>query len=144
MNANDLVHMNANEFVEEAMRTDLADYTPVIKRFGDAYAHQWPGARITHAALGVASEAGELADAVKKHLMYGREIDRVNLQEECGDILWYLALLADACGFTLGGAMAANINKLRVRYPDKFSEAHATNRDLTAERAALEGKGNTL
>ena len=35
---------------------------------------------------------------VKKHLIYGKALDEVNVLEEGGDILWYVALALDACG----------------------------------------------
>jgi NTP pyrophosphatase (non-canonical NTP hydrolase) len=45
-----------------------------------------------HALLGMVSEAGELADLYKRQLAYGKDFDKVNLLEECGDWLWYYAL----------------------------------------------------
>ena len=94
---------------------------------------------IVHGCLGACSEVGELHDAVKRFMFYGKPLDVVNMKEEVGDVLWYLALIAEGCGFTLQGAAEANIRKLTVRYSDKFSEFSADNRNLEAERAALQG-----
>lgn len=94
--------------------------------------------RLIHGLLGVQSESGELADALKKTLYYGQPLDLVNVVEEIGDICWYLAILADACGTTLEQCQRRNIAKLRQRYPDKFTEAEAATRDLQSEREALE------
>lgn len=44
-----------------------------------------------HMAYGLTGEMGEFIDAVKKHEIYGKELDVVNLHEEYGDLLWYLA-----------------------------------------------------
>ncbi len=52
--------------------------------------------RLTHHALGYATEAGEILDVFKKHHIYGKPLDRVNLVEEIGDACWYLAGLANA------------------------------------------------
>ncbi len=97
-----------------------------------------PGLRIFHAVLGMASEAGEAVDAVKKHLFYGKPLDKVNLIEEAGDMLWYLAILSLALETPLAEIAQRNINKLEARYGEKFSEQGATVRDLDAERAVLE------
>jgi NTP pyrophosphatase (non-canonical NTP hydrolase) len=97
-------------------------------------------ARLIHGMIGLCTETGELQDMVKKNLAYGKPFDRVNVKEECGDILWYLALSLDAVGYTMEDAMEANIAKLKKRYPDKFSSGNALNRDIAAEREALERK----
>lgn len=51
---------------------------------------------LLHAALGVITEGGELVDAYKRHLVYGKELDTLNLVEEVGDVLWYAALACAA------------------------------------------------
>lgn len=95
---------------------------------------------IAHGIIGAATEAGELCEALQGIIASkGEAIDTVNIKEEVGDILFYLANLGDACGFTLDEAMAANIEKLRVRFPDGFNESHALKRDTDAERDALKG-----
>lgn len=81
-----------------------------------------------HAQLGIASEAGELADALKKHIAYNRQLDLTNLREELGDIMWYVALGASAIGASLEDLMEENIQKLRLRYPEKFTEKDALER----------------
>ena len=49
-----------------------------------------------------------------------------------------MALLFDALGTTFEAEQERVINKLKVRYPDKFTKAEALERDLTAEREVLE------
>lgn len=73
--------------------------------------------------LGVAGEAGEVADDVKKHLFHGHELDKAKLKKELGDVLWYVAAIATSNGLTLEEVAVANIEKLRKRYPDGFSAA---------------------
>ena len=46
---------------------------------------------VEHMALGMAGEMGEIIDAIKKAEIYGKELDRVNLAEEVGDVFWYAA-----------------------------------------------------
>lgn len=98
-----------------------------------------PTQRILHAALGISTEAGELLDAVKKSLFYGKPLDRTNLIEELGDLEWYMAVLRDELGVTQEQVQAVNLAKLQIRYPERFTSEAATVRDLEAEREALEG-----
>ena len=93
---------------------------------------------ILHGCLGAAGEVGELCDQLKRHLFYGKDLDIVNLKEEVGDVLWYLATIARGGRFTLQEAAEANIRKLEIRYPKGFTEGRAGSRDLVAERQALE------
>src|SRR5690606_12559489 len=95
--------------------------------------------RLEHAAYGLATEAGELLDQLKKHKFYGKPLDFVNLEEEAGDVAWYLALVCNALGVDMQAIMDRNIQKLRTRFPEKFSADGAINRDLDAERKVLEG-----
>lgn len=77
---------------------------------------------LNHAALGLAGEAGEFVDAVKKSVIYGKPLDVANLREEMGDLLWYIALACDALGVTMQDIAQENVNKLKRRYPDAYSD----------------------
>lgn len=89
---------------------------------------------ILHAVLGISSEVGEIAEAICTK----DPVDLVNLREEAGDLLWYVAMLLRTLGTDFETEMERNINKLRVRFPDKFTQQDAAERDLEAERQALE------
>ena len=95
--------------------------------------------RVFHGILGIITESGELASALLKSIENeGTPIDPVNIQEEMSDIAWYKAILHDSLNLDWGQGLENVINKLRIRYPDKYSDEAAANRDLDAERAALE------
>lgn len=79
-------------------------------------------------ALGLCGEAGEVAELVKKHLGHGQPLPRVKLMLELGDVLWYLARVANENGLLLSEVAEANILKLRARYPDGFSHKAAAER----------------
>lgn len=68
-------------------------------------------------ALGLASEAGEVADKIQG--LYRRPISVVenydDIARELGDCLWYVAQLADMLGYKLGEVAQMNINKLEDR-----------------------------
>lgn len=93
---------------------------------------------LLHAAMGIGTEAGELLDAFKRKLFYGKPLDVVNVKEEVGDIMWYIAILLRELDLDFEEILQLNIDKLRARFPDKFTETHALNRDLDAERKILE------
>ena len=81
------------------------------------------------AALGLAGEAGEFANMVKKLTAHGHNISTTELADELGDVLWYLAEAATACGISLNEIAQQNVDKLRSRYPDGFSEERSRNRE---------------
>jgi len=85
--------------------------------------------RFILAALGIAGEAGEVADLAKKLLSHGyQEGHAVKFREELGDLLWYIALMCDILGFPLENVLAANVEKLRKRYPEGWSVERSINR----------------
>lgn len=72
-------------------------------------------------ALGVAGEAGEVADLMKKHLFHGHPLDKAMAAKELGDVLWYVAVLSRRLGFSLSEVAEMNVEKLMRRYPSGFS-----------------------
>lgn len=97
---------------------------------------------IIHGVIGKATEVGEMVEALLAALKHEKDLDTVNMVEEVGDGLWYDALVLQACDSNFETAMVKNIAKLRARFPNAFSEYDANNRNLEAERAILEDKGN--
>jgi NTP pyrophosphatase (non-canonical NTP hydrolase) len=87
---------------------------------------------------GLVTEAGEMMDQVKRTKLYGKKVDTINLVEEAGDIMWYLAILCDDLNIDFEELWEKNINKLKVRFPDKFNYQEAIDRKLSDERKAIE------
>lgn len=112
-------------------------YGKAVQRTESPYFYQ-VDPRIVHAAFGLATEAGEILDAVKKAMFYGDRLDLVNLFEEGGDLMWYFMLLCLACDWSVPAILEANVLKLKHRYPEKFEQFQALNRDLQGERQVLE------
>ncbi|MFN2519826.1 MAG: nucleoside triphosphate pyrophosphohydrolase family protein [Candidatus Limnocylindria bacterium] len=83
------------------------------------------------AGLGLAGEAGEVADHIKKVAFHAHDLDADHVAEELGDILWYAALAARAIGVTLADVAAMNIRKLERRYPEGFSSERSRKREGT-------------
>ena len=125
--------MNTQEYVKLAIKTESTDFAAMNKRLDNDGLK-----RLLHAGIGLSTESGEFLDALKKHIFYGKKLDRVNLAEEMGDLFWYLAIVSDELGVDMSDVMERNITKLKARYGEKFSEEKAENRDLKTEREILE------
>ena len=87
-----------------------------------------PESSLPNAALGLAGETGELVDEIKKILYHGHQVDRGRLYSELGDVLYYTAVIADLFDMSLSEVAEYNIEKLRQRYPDGFSEERSRER----------------
>lgn len=105
--------MTANEYQSEALRTAGTDN---------------PRALLINGVMGLAGEAGECIDLVKKAEFQNHILDRHHLAKELGDVAWYLAVTAHAIGFDLERVLEMNIEKLRARYPDGFDAEHSLHR----------------
>jgi len=123
--------MNSTEYIKKAVRTE----SPAITAFQNINIKEL---RLLHAAIGLTGEAGEFNDALKKSIFYGQDLDEVNLKEELGDLLWYIALSCDVLETNFEELMETNIKKLQVRFPDKFNKEKSINRNLVKEREILE------
>lgn len=91
-----------------------------------------------HMIMGMTTEVGELTDIFKKNFAYKKDIDWFNAQEEIGDLMWYVANFCNLNGLNLEDILQTNVDKLKARYPEKFTEHLANNRDLQKEREILE------
>lgn len=116
------------DYIKNVKKTESAIFSMVDNRIR----------RLLHGAMGCSTESGELLDTIKKYLFYGKKIDFVNVKEEIGDLLYYIAIMIDELDTSFEEIMKKNIEKLKARYGEKFSEDKAINRDLNIERNILE------
>lgn len=68
--------------------------------------------------LGLAGEVGELLSEYKKHLRDGEayQMFQSRIEEEIGDILWYVATVASRFDLSLDAVAAANLSKCRFNW----------------------------
>jgi NTP pyrophosphatase (non-canonical NTP hydrolase) len=124
--------MNSEAYIQDAIKTESNDFLGIKERFSDE------NIRLLHSSIGLSTEAGELLDALKKHIYYGKPLDKVNLKEEMGDLFWYLAIMADVLEVSFEELQAKNIDKLKARYGQQFCSTKAIQRNLQIERNILE------
>lgn len=132
--------MTPGKYEELAMRSQ-ADQLEIAGRLQSLHVRQLEQlTQLRNGVTGLSDEVGELNSCVKKYVEYGQPLDITNIQEEVGDCLWRLVQICQAIGYTLEQAMIHNIQKLKVRYPEGFSDFQAAeeNRDRAAERQLLE------
>ncbi len=117
--------MNATEYQKLAART-LVD-KPGFVLTDQEHMAVWN-------ALGLAGEAGEVADEIKKAVYHRHGINIPKVKKEIGDVLWYAAAVCTTLGLDLGEIMQANIDKLKERYPNGFNTDDSLKRvDVKAE-----------
>lgn len=89
-----------------------------------------PNIRILVSALGLAGEAGEVGNIIKKQIGHKHDYDTAvaKLKDELGDVLWYIADLANAYQLDLNEIAVQNVGKLRRRFPNGFSSEASINR----------------
>jgi Predicted pyrophosphatase len=83
---------------------------------------------ILNGVLGLAGEVGECSDIVKKNRFQGHPLDKEHLEDELGDVLWYIAETCSGLGITLEDCAKYNLDKLHARYPQGFSKEKSINR----------------
>jgi NTP pyrophosphatase (non-canonical NTP hydrolase) len=76
-------------------------------------------------AIGLAGEAGEFCELVKKGVFHRKGIDREQAKKELGDVCWYLAALCTKLDLSLAEVMQANVEKLKLRYPDGWDQTRS-------------------
>lgn len=67
---------------------------------------------LVHMVMGAAGEVGELTDAIKKHVMYNKDLDRENVIEELGDIEFFLEGIRQVLGISREETLEHNMIKL--------------------------------
>jgi NTP pyrophosphatase (non-canonical NTP hydrolase) len=107
---------------------NFEEYADFVTKMASVDATTNFSAKLTHGALGLAGEAGEVADLAKKVIFHGMQWDesiRQKMINELADIFWYLTFTArNVLNVTIEEIMEANVKKLQERYKTgKFTTA---------------------
>ena len=114
--------MSADDYQRAALRTARTD----------EFSHD---ELLLNGVMGLCGEAGEVIDLIKKARYQGHELDKEDLILECGDVLWYVSLVAYSLGVSLSEVMEKNIEKLKDRFPDGFDKARSIHREENKSEA---------
>lgn len=101
--------MTINEYQRDVLRTESQAIETCIT-----------DSRLLQGLLGLSGEAGECVEILKKHLFQAHWFDREQLAKELGDVAFYLALSADAIGYSFEDILQMNVDKRQKRYPQGF------------------------
>ena len=110
-----------NGAITEKQHSDMV--RALIKPGADISATMTPEkANLMHMAFGIAGEAGEILDAIKKHVVYNQPLDFENIIEELGDLEFFMKGTMQALCLGRQRILEANIKKLAKRYGEKYSD----------------------
>ena len=118
--------MTLKEYKDLAMRTNDGKCTERLLQSAEFKRFDVGG--VINACLGLPGEVGEVCDMVKKAIFHGHSINKEDVKKEIGDVMWYLAMICDSFGFDIEEIAKMNIDKVKERYPDGFSEYASQNR----------------
>lgn len=112
------------------MNEQFAKHVAILAKPGKTIVNEIDaqGAHLMHMALGICGEAGEIADALKKAAIYNKPLDRDNVVEELGDLLFYMQGVMNDLGISWDEVVKFNITKLAARYPAGYSDQAAQER----------------
>lgn len=80
-----------------------------------------------HALHGMCGEVGEIHSIYQK-VYQGHDFSDEHLKKEIGDLMWMIAELCTARGYSLDDICQMNIDKLFARYPEGFDVEHSLHR----------------
>jgi len=106
----------------ENKQVSLREYQELCKRTAKKFDNK--NEEIADWGLGLAGEAGDAAGCIKKTFFHKN--DQTNgIKENLGDIMWYLAMICNFFDWDLETILADNLEKLKKRYPQGFTEKDA-------------------
>jgi NTP pyrophosphatase (non-canonical NTP hydrolase) len=110
--------MTFDEYQKQALKTAISNPDPLMDK--------------TIWAMGVAGEAGEVIEKWKKIVAYRDGVitdeDITELGKELGDVVWYIAILADSLGLSFDDIMQKNLTKLADRQKRGVQKGAGDNR----------------
>jgi len=123
--------MDYIQFVDKVTSHESKSWESFVARLLVLYDEGFVPERTLTAAIGLASEAGEFSEIVKKVIFQGKPFNdetKEHMKKELGDCLWYIAQACMALDLTFEELFTANIEKLSGRYPGGFDAFLSENR----------------
>lgn len=114
------------------------DLTEIVGEYTDELSFEQEQWESHFVALDV--YVSQLSDQVKKFMAYGKPLDQAIEKRALEGIIYAISLEGYEVDFSFDIDLQKNIDKLKVRYPEKFTNENAMNRDLDTERKVLTGE----
>lgn len=76
---------------------------------------------LLHAVVGLAGEAGEVLDLLKKHCFTGKPLQRQDLVKELGDVEFYLQAVRNVLRLNRNYILDENMRKLADRHGEAYN-----------------------
>lgn len=73
---------------------------------------------LTNLSLGLASDTGQVIDMIKRYTFQGSDLNKDDLKDELGDVLWYLSQIALWADIPFEDVAQSNLETLAKRYPN--------------------------
>ena len=102
---------------------DIKEYQEFCKTTAKRF--ETPEFEIATWGLGIAGEAGDVASCIKKTFAHKNDVGIEGIKENIGDTLWYAAMICNFFKWDMQDILEANVNKLKARYPQGFTEKDA-------------------
>lgn len=103
--------LSLDEYQRRAMHT--------AKKFPDTETE------LSYGVIGLAGEVGEVAERIKKAVYHDKGFG-IEVIDELGDVLWYVAFLCKAYGVNLQDVAESNLAKLHARHGAAYNQQHYT------------------
>ena len=117
-----------DELARECNRNQAEDSINEYQRLAARTLCDGGYANYANMGMGIAGEAGEVCDYLKKVVFHGHTLDKGKLAEELGDCQWYIAGLATLADIPMSDICRGNVDKLRERYPEGFDPKRSIDR----------------
>jgi len=108
---------------KERVASSIKEYQELCKRTARKF--EIPEHEIFAWGLGIAGEAGDIAGCIKKTSFHGND-QKQGVRENIGDVMWYAAMICNYFGWNLQDILNENLEKLKARYPQGFTEKDAS------------------
>lgn len=110
--------MDVNKYQKEAART-IINFDNDLGKLNNS--EDILRKHLYNAASGMSIESNEVLQLIQRYSFCDKGLNKDEIFEECGDVLWYVSYLLTMIGMTLEDCIKCNLIKVAKRYPERFN-----------------------
>jgi NTP pyrophosphatase (non-canonical NTP hydrolase) len=114
----------------------LEDYIEYVRGENDRCGDKGLSSLLKY-SIGLSIESSEFLDELHKTVYFNKDVDKINMMSELGDILYYFMSISNVFGVGIDDIIKANICKLKSRYPDGHRDGKDALKDKNKERQII-------